>query len=125
MDDLQKLHLHDSILKKIFYSYDDKNATIILDTKEVIQEESKMRYCIIKLTGITEFNITNYEPWGVGHYVVDINWDELENRIINQYIAEGLLNSNIFIVEIELNSGDRITAYLEGLDINYKNDENI
>ena len=121
MDDLETLRLHDSFLKQISYSYDEKSARILLDITETISSEHNQRYCILTLKNIAEFRVTNYEPWGTGHHVADFYWEELEGKIRNQYITEWQSAPNIFMVELLLNSGDKITAYLEEVEICYSN----
>lgn len=121
MDDLESLRLHDSFLKEISYSYDEKSARILLDITEAINAEHDQRVCILTLKGIVEFRVTNYEPWGAGHHVADFYWEELEGKIRNQYITEWQSAPNIFMVELLLNSGDKITAYLEEVEISDKN----
>ena len=103
------------------YSYDEKSARILLDITEAINAEHDQRVCILTLKGIVEFRVTNYEPWGAGHHVADFYWEELEGKIRNQYITEWQSAPNIFMVELLLNSGDKITAYLEEVEICYKN----
>lgn len=99
IEELQKVQLHDYELVKINVDYIEKKLTMICKSPKGVQLSMYIdRFYYLLVQG--------FEPWGEGFYIYS-------HQILKELdiVQPEDLGSNIFGIELLINSGDKVIMY--------------
>jgi len=102
IESIKELYLHDMKLLDIKIEYCNHNAMILLC------DEPKKKNHRLLFKHIQSFSIERFEPWGEGVYLSQVTIADANIEEMIKIDEESLVDKNAFLVEILINSGDKI-----------------